>query len=102
MNDGHLADRGLRNYWVQLDRLLRAARRLQQRRGCGGQVTEFKQMVRHPRRRIEVILDVVYNHTAEGNHLGPMLSLKGSTTRPTTDAGGQSPVHLDYTGTGTA
>ncbi len=33
---------------------------------------------------IEVILDVVYNHTAEGNHMGPTLSFRGSTTRPTT------------------
>ncbi len=45
---------------------------------CGEQVTEFKEMVKALHAAgIEVILDVVYNHTAEGNHLGPTLSFKG-------------------------
>lgn len=44
----------------------------------GEQVEEFKSMVRALHEAgIEVILDVVYNHTAEGNHLGPMLSFRG-------------------------
>ncbi len=44
----------------------------------GGQVTEFKAMVRNLHAAgIEVILDVVYNHTGEGNHLGPTLSFRG-------------------------
>ena len=63
---------------LQLDRVLRPARRLLQRRRRGEQVHEFKQMVKALHAAgIEVILDVVYNHTAEGNHLGPMLSLQG-------------------------
>ncbi len=50
-----------------------------------GAVREFKLMVRALHAAgIEVILDVVYNHTAEGNQLGPTLSLRGSTTPPTT------------------
>ena len=44
----------------------------------GGQVGEFKEMVKHLHQAgIEVILDVVFNHTCEGNHLGPVLSMKG-------------------------
>ncbi|MFC4537159.1 alpha-amylase family glycosyl hydrolase, partial [Sphaerisporangium dianthi] len=46
--------------------------------GRGGQVLEFKAMVKALHEaNIEVILDVVYNHTAEGNHLGPTLSMRG-------------------------
>src|SRR5205085_11390948 len=46
--------------------------------GDGGQVHEFKAMVRALHRAgVEVILDVVYNHTAEGSHLGPTLSFRG-------------------------
>jgi glycogen operon protein len=68
----------------------------------GGQVQEFKAMVKALHRAgIEVFLDVVYNHTCEGNHLGPMLSFKGidnlSYYRTTAD----SPrYYMDYTGTG--
>ena len=63
---------------LQLDRLPRAARRVRRDRRHGEQVREFKGMVKALHRAgIEVILDVVYNHTAEGNHLGPMLSFKG-------------------------
>jgi isoamylase len=48
-------------------------------------VAEFKSMVKALHEAgIEVILDVVYNHTAEGNHLGPTLSFRGSTTGRTT------------------
>ncbi|MEJ2078298.1 MAG: glycogen debranching protein GlgX [Acidobacteriota bacterium] len=67
----------------------------------GATVAEFKQMVRALHQAgIEVILDVVYNHTAEGNHLGPMLSFKGIDNayyyRLTSDAR----YYMDYTGTG--
>ena len=56
--------------------LLRAATRAKE--SNGGQVTDFKEMVRELHRAgLEVIIDVVYNHTAEGNHLGPTLSFKG-------------------------
>ncbi|GAA4466520.1 glycogen debranching protein GlgX [Nibrella saemangeumensis] len=68
----------------------------------GQQVTEFKEMVKALHKAgIEVILDVVYNHTAEGNHMGPTLSLKGidnrSYYRQVTD---QLQFFMDYTGTG--
>ena len=64
---------------LRLDRLLRAGGRGHSSAGADGQqVHEFKAMVRALHRAgIEVILDVVYNHTAEGNHLGPTLSFKG-------------------------
>jgi glycogen operon protein len=66
-------------------------------------VQEFKQMVRSMHAAgIEVILDVVYNHTAEGNHLGPTLSFKGidnpSYYRLMED---DARYYMDYTGTGT-
>ena len=68
----------------------------------GEQVTEFKQMVKRLHAEgLEVILDVVYNHTCEGNEKGPMLSLKGvdNTTyyRTVADDGR---YYVDYTGTG--
>ena len=73
------AERGLRNYWgYSTIGYLRAALRVRRHRPRGEQVREFKGMVKALHRAgIEVILDVVYNHTAEGNHLGPMLSFKG-------------------------
>ena len=50
---------------------------------------------------LEVILDVVYNHTAEGNHLGPMLAFRASTTPPTTGWCPRTPrFYMDFTGTG--
>ena len=68
----------------------------------GGQVTEFKEMVKaFHRAGLEVILDVVYNHTAEGNHLGPMLSLKGLDNRTYYRLDPDDPRHyVDFTGTG--
>jgi pullulanase/glycogen debranching enzyme len=70
--------------------------------GLGQQVSEFKSMVRTLHRAgLEVILDVVYNHTGEGNQLGPTLSLRGIDNsvyyRLMPD---QPQYHLDYTGTG--
>ena len=68
----------------------------------GGQVNEFKAMVKaFHAAGIEVILDVVYNHTAEGNHLGPMLSLKGFDNRAYYRVAPDEPRHyVDFTGTG--
>src|SRR5690606_30711359 len=68
----------------------------------GGQVQEFKQMVRSLHEAgIEVILDVVYNHTAEGNQLGPMLSLKGIDNAHYYRLSPDDPrYYLDFTGTG--
>jgi isoamylase len=79
LQDQHLLDRGLRNYWGYNSIAFLAPHGAYSSEGAGGaQVPEFKQMVKALHRAgLEVILDVVYNHTAEGNHLGPTLSLKG-------------------------
>jgi glycogen operon protein len=76
---GHLADKGLKNYWGY-DSVNYFAPHSSYSAGgsMGQQVNEFKEMVKALHRAgIEVILDVVYNHTGEGNHLGPTLSLRG-------------------------
>lgn len=69
---------------------------------AGQQVTEFKQMVKDLHKAgIEVILDVVYNHTAEGNQMGPTLSFKGIDNRIYYHQVGDKPeYYMDYTGTG--
>ncbi len=75
LDDRHLVERHLRNYWGYgtIAFLAPEARYL-----ATGQISEFKTTVKHLHEAgIEVILDVVYNHTAEGNHLGPTLSLRG-------------------------
>jgi len=79
VQDSHLLDRGLRNYWGYNTLSFLAPHNEYSACGDGGgQVDEFKAMVKalHAA-NLEVVLDVVYNHTAEGNHLGPTLSLKG-------------------------
>ena len=81
---GTCVERGLTQLLgLQHARLLRARRRATPRRATAAtQVREFKTMVRRcTRAGIEVILDVVYNHTAEGNQLGPTLSLRGHRQR---------------------
>ena len=78
-NPGHLVDSGLRNYWGY-DSLAYFApySGYSADKTPGGQVREFKEMVKRLHTAgIEVILDVVYNHTGEGNHLGPTLCFKG-------------------------
>ncbi|HLI43006.1 MAG TPA: glycogen debranching protein GlgX [Acidimicrobiales bacterium] len=79
VHDAHLVERGLRNYWGYNSIGYFAPHNGYSSGGSRGQqVQEFKQMVRTLHEEgIEVILDVVYNHTAEGNHLGPTLSFKG-------------------------
>jgi glycogen operon protein len=79
VHDAHLIERGLRNYWGYNSIGFLAPHNEYASGGQrGGQVAEFKAMVRALHEAgIEVILDVVYNHTAEGNQLGPMLSMKG-------------------------
>ncbi|AEA24837.1 glycogen debranching enzyme GlgX [Pseudonocardia dioxanivorans CB1190] len=79
VHDSTLADRGLRNYWGYNTIGFFAPHNGYAGFGTRGeQVQEFKSMVRTLHRAgIEVILDVVYNHTAEGNHLGPTLSFRG-------------------------
>ncbi len=79
VQDSHLSERGLRNYWGYNSIAFLAPHCDYSSSGTGGgQVDEFKSMVKALHAAgLEVILDVVYNHTAEGNHLGPTLSLKG-------------------------
>jgi isoamylase len=79
VHDAHLVERGLRNYWGYNSIGFLAPHNEYAAAGQRGeQVAEFKAMVRALHGAgIEVILDVVYNHTAEGNHLGPVLSMKG-------------------------
>ncbi|MGA2354126.1 MAG: glycogen debranching protein GlgX [Terriglobales bacterium] len=75
VDDRQLVERGLRNYWGYNSIGFLA---LEPRYLASGSITEFKTMVKILHSAgLEVILDVVYNHTAEGNHLGPTLSLKG-------------------------
>ena len=77
--DGHLQERGLSNYWGYNTIGFFAPHNAYSSNGTRGQqVTEFKTMVQALHEAdIEVILDVVYNHTAEGNEFGPTLSFKG-------------------------
>ena len=74
----HLVDRGLADYWGYNSICFFAPDARYATGTDGRQVSEFKSMVKALHRAgIEVILDVVYNHTGEGNHLGPTLSLRG-------------------------
>jgi isoamylase len=78
IDDSHLVERGLSNYWGYNTIGYFAPHNRYATGQRGEQVQEFKTMVRTLHEAgIEVILDVVYNHTAEGNHLGPTLSLRG-------------------------
>jgi isoamylase len=79
VDDKTLIDRGWSNYWAYNSVGYFAPDCRYSSSGfTGGQVQEFKTMVRNLHSAdIEVILDVVYNHTAEGNHLGPTLCFKG-------------------------
>ncbi|THG32968.1 glycogen debranching protein GlgX [Naasia lichenicola] len=79
VQDSHLEEKGLRNYWGYNSLGFFAPHGEYSSAGDeGGQVGEFKQMVKDLHAAgLEVILDVVYNHTAEGNHMGPSLSFKG-------------------------
>ncbi|NEG69291.1 glycogen debranching protein GlgX [Bifidobacterium choloepi] len=79
INDSFLQQKGLSNYWGYNTIGFFAPHNSYSSTGQRGeQVNEFKSMVKaYHRAGMEVILDVVYNHTAEGNHMGPTLSLKG-------------------------
>ena len=102
-DESFLAERGLRNYWgystigyfAPHSEYAATGRR-------GEQVREFKGMVKALHRAgVEVILDVVYNHTAEGNHLGPMLAFKGADNSAYYRLVPDDPRHyMDFTGTG--
>ena len=92
-----LVERGLSNYWGYSTIGFLAPHAGYAATGTRGeQVREFKGMVKALHRAgIEVILDVVYNHTAEGNHLGPTLSFKGvdNASYYRLDAGRPAPLH---------
>jgi glycogen operon protein len=76
--DRHLAERGLTNYWGYNSIGYLAPDVRYATKGLGNQVYEFKTMVKTLHDAgFEVILDVVYNHTGEGNHLGPTLAFRG-------------------------
>jgi glycogen operon protein len=101
--DRHLEDRGLRNYWgYNSVGYFAPERRFAASRSPVGAVREFKRMVRALHAAgLEVILDVVYNHTAEGNHLGPTLSLKGIDNATYYRlVGDNQRYYMDFTGCG--
>jgi isoamylase len=103
VDDKILLDRGLRNYWgYNTIGFFAPDVRYKGGRELGAEVREFKEMVKALHRAgIEVILDVVYNHTAEGNERGPTMSLKGI-DNPTYYrlVEGNARHYFDYTGTG--
>jgi isoamylase len=102
-NDSFLIDKGLSNYWgYNTIGFFAPDHKYTSSPNPGGQVTEFKSMVRALHEAgMEVILDVVYNHTAEGNHMGPTLSFRGIDNqayyRLVED---DKQYYMDYTGTG--
>lgn len=100
--DTHLVEKGLANYWGYNSIGFFAPDARYAASGVTGeQVTEFKTMVRELHRAgIEVILDVVYNHTAEGNHLGPTLCFKGLDNEAYYRLTEDKRYYNDYTGTG--
>jgi isoamylase len=103
IDDKALVDRGLTNYWGYNTIGFFAPEAKYSCSGDrGGQVNEFKTMVRNLHAAgIEVILDVVYNHTAEGNHLGSTLAFRGIDNIASYRLRTENPrFYLDFTGTG--
>src|SRR5450631_1568809 len=103
IDDKVLIDRGLRNYWGYNTIGFFAPEAQYSSSGAmGEQVSEFKGMVRNLHAAgIEVILDVVYNHTAEGNHLGPTLSFRGVDNPAYYRLSPEDArLYVDFTGTG--
>ena len=103
VDDNFLLEKGLANYWgYSTLNFFSPDARYSGSGDRGGQVREFKDMVKALHRAgIEVILDVVYNHTAEGNHLGPTLSYKGIDNPTYYRLKDDEPrYYMDHTGTG--
>ena len=103
VNDKTLVDKGLTNYWGYNSIGFFAPEAKYSSTGAlGGQVSEFKGMVRNLHAAgIEVILDVVYNHTGEGSHLGPTLSFRGVDNAAYYRLSPEDPrFYMDFTGTG--
>jgi len=99
LDDRHLVERGMRNYWGYNSIGFLAP---DSRYSASGQISEFKTMVKTLHKAgIEVILDVVYNHTAEGNQLGPTLSFRGIDNASYYRlVGDNRRFYMDYTGCG--
>ncbi len=98
LDDHRLVTQGLRNYWGYNTFGFFAP---DPRYSATGLVSEFKTMVKKLHSAgIEVILDVVYNHTAEGNHLGPTLSFRGIDNRAYYRLTDDPRYYMDYTGCG--
>ncbi|MBX7557475.1 glycogen debranching enzyme, partial [Streptomyces sp. tea 10] len=103
VQDSTLLEKGLRNYWgYNTIAFFAPHNEYSAASHLGSQVQEFKAMVRALHQAdIEVILDVVYNHTAEGNHMGPTLSMKGiDNTAYYRTVDDDQKFYMDYTGTG--
>ena len=102
ISDRHLVDQGLTNYWgYNTIGFFAPGIRFYSGKDIGGQVNEFKNMVKELHRAgIEVILDVVYNHTAEGNHMGPTLAYRGIDNSEYYRLAEDKRFYYDYTGTG--
>jgi isoamylase len=100
--DKSLVDRGLTNYWgYNSIGYFAPDIRYSSDGRAGAQVNEFKMMVRALHSAgLEVILDVVYNHTAEGNHLGPTLCFRGIDNAAYYRLTEDRRYYMDYTGTG--
>jgi len=102
-DESFLFEHGLKNYWGYSSIGYFAPHSPYAATGSRGQqIHEFKGMVKALHAAgIEVILDVVYNHTAEGNHLGPMLSFRGVDNVAYYRLGAEDPrFYTDFTGTG--
>ncbi|HWG01982.1 MAG TPA: glycogen debranching protein GlgX [Trebonia sp.] len=101
VHDHVLLDRGLRNYWGYNSIGFFAPHSEYSAWGLGQVTSEFKYMVKSLHEAgMEVILDVVYNHTAEGNHFGPMLSFKGIDNQAYYRLTDDPRYYFDTTGTG--
>jgi isoamylase len=102
ITDRMLRDKGLENYWGYNTISFFAPEDRYSSSGVQGQQAfEFKNMVKELHKAgIEVILDVVYNHTAEGNHMGPTLSFRGVDNATYYRLTEDKRYYMDYTGTG--
>lgn len=102
IHDKTLVDKNLRNYWgYNSIGYFAPHNEYAHDKRPSAAIAEFKQLVRTLHQAdIEVIIDVVYNHTAEGNHLGPMLSFKGIDNASYYRLVDDKRYYMDYTGTG--
>ncbi|HEU4469839.1 MAG TPA: glycogen debranching protein GlgX [Flavisolibacter sp.] len=102
VSDRHLREQGLSNYWgYNTIGFFAPDARYSSSGVQGQQVAEFKHMVRELHKAgMEVILDVVYNHTGEGNQMGPTISFKGVDNACYYRLAEDKRYYMDYTGTG--